>query len=145
MDEHAMLAKAIRAALLVGGSHTTRLGRWGLERRCVFMTHPRARPPGEADRDAFGRPRFSSGHWLTPLFRPSRTFRGVVQGSAADWVGWEADLVVQLRAGRSVEIVGVGVFDHITVRDRSRPRFRFDEAFRREIGTRQDDLLSQQA
>ena len=142
MDERALLAAAIRTALLVGDSHTTRLGRWGLARRCVFMTHPRACPPGEADRDAFGRPRFSSGHWLTPLFRPSRAFRQAMQGSAADWAGWEADLIVQIGTGRPVELVGLGVFDCITVRDRMRLRFRFADAFRREIGTQQGHLLS---
>ena len=136
------LASTISAALLSGGRHTTPLGCWSLSRRCVLISHPRAAAPGEPDRDLFGRPRLGSGHWLVPLFRPSRALRqALLSSEGGSWSDAETAIIAALEAGEEVCLTGLGELDVIRARGVLRPRFRFAESFRRRIGAAQQRLL----
>ncbi|MDG1483631.1 MAG: hypothetical protein P8R54_28835 [Myxococcota bacterium] len=136
------LAHTISAALLCGERHTTPLGCWSLSRRCVLISHPRAAAPGEPDRDLFGRPRLGSGHWLVPLFRPSRALRQALRShDSGTWSVEDAAIITALKAGERVRLPGLGELDRVRSRGVLRPRFRFAEPFRRRIGAAQRRLL----
>ena len=140
----AALAHQVCQALLRDDVHRTALGSWRLKRRCVLISQPRVPPDGEAERDLDGRPRFASGHWLTPHFSPSRELRRAVRDAEpvlTGWPDWERSVVVGLRAGVALALPGVGQLSVAEVRGHPRPSFCFVAPLRHRLGAAQERLL----
>ena len=144
MPHAAALASQIQQALLRHDVHRAPLGCWTLQQRCVLISHPSAPLASEPSHAPDGRPRFASGHWLTPHFVPSGRLRHAVRDASTpllEWAAWERSVLLGLRAGVALPVPGVGHLTVTAARGIARPCFRFAASFRHRIGADQARLL----